>query len=177
MELETDRLVLREVVEDDWRAMLAIHSREDVVRWLSFDPMDEVAARAYVHDIVVRAQETPRSVFEFAITLPGDATMIGRTGMKRDDDPRCAMLWFTVDPEHHGKGYAVEATRALLGYAFETVGLHRVRGDCDPRNPASARVMEKLGMRCEGHHVQDVFIKGEWCDSQLFAMLASEWRR
>ncbi len=176
MRIETDRLVLREFADDDWRAMLATHARPDVVRWLSFDAMDEAAAREYVQGIVVCARETPRMVFEVAITLPGDDTMIGRTGMRRDDDPRCATLWFAIDPAHHGKGYAVEAARALLGYAFETVGLHRVRGDCDPRNPASARVMEKLGMRCEGHHVQDVFIKGEWCDSQLFAVLASEWR-
>jgi RimJ/RimL family protein N-acetyltransferase len=55
------------------------------------------------------------------------------------------------------------------------VKLHRVWGDCDPRNPASARVMERAGMRREGHLVQNVWIKGEWCDSLIFGMLASEW--
>lgn len=174
--LTTDRLVLREFVEDDWSAMLAIHAREDVVRFLSFEAMDETAARAYVQGIMVSTREVPRMVFEFAITLPGDDTMIGRTGLRRDEDPRSANLWFTVDPAHHGKGYAVEAARALLGLAIETVGLHRVWGACDPRNVASARVMDKLGMRREGHHVQDVFIKDEWCDSVIFAILAVEWQ-
>ena len=175
--IETARLVLREFVEDDWRAMLAFHSRADVVRWLTIEPMDEIAAREYVQGIMVCAREVPRLIVEFAVTLPGDDTLIGRTGIRRGDDLRMAELWFTFDPAHHGKGYAVEAARALLEYAFGTLGLHRVWGDCDPRNPASARVMEKLGMRREGHLVQNVFIKGEWCDSVMFAILASEWLR
>lgn len=175
--ISTERLVLREFVEDDWRAMLAIHAQPTVVRWLTFEPMDEAAARAYVQGALACAREVPRVVVELAVTLRSADTLIGRTGFRRGEDPRTAMLWFTFDPAHQGKGYAVEAARALLGYAFEVLGLHRVWGDCDPRNPASARVMEKLGMRAEGHLVQNFFIKGEWCDSLLFAVLASEWRR
>jgi RimJ/RimL family protein N-acetyltransferase len=48
--------------------------------------------------------------------------------------------------------------------------------DCDPRNPASARVMEKLGMRQEAHFRENSFYKGEWCDSLIYAMLDREWR-
>jgi len=175
MTLATERLVLREFALDDWRAMLAIHSQPEVVRWLMFDVMDEAGARAYVQRIIDGVRD--QVVVELAVTLPGDDTLIGRTGFRRGEDPRIAELWFTIGPAHQGKGYAVEAARALLGYAFETLGLHRVWGDCDPRNPASAGVMKKLGMRSEGHLVQNVFIKGEWCDSLVFAMLAEEWFR
>ncbi|MBL0217714.1 MAG: GNAT family N-acetyltransferase [Myxococcales bacterium] len=175
MRVATERLVLREFVEDDWRTVYAIESQPEVVRYQTNDVYDEAAAREYVQGILVSAREVPRLVFDFAITL--DGVMIGRTGMKRGDDPRMASLWFEVMPELQGKGYATEAARALLGYAFEEVKLHRVYGDCDPRNPSSARVMEKVGMRREAHLVQNVFIKGEWCDSLMFAMLASEWRR
>ena len=65
-----------------------------------------------------------------------------------------------------GKGYATEAACAMLAYAFEDLKLHRVYGDCDDRNVASARVMEKVGMRREAH---------ESCDSLNFAMLDHEW--
>lgn len=176
MRLETARLVLREFVEGDWRAMHATHSREDVVRYLTIEPMDEAAAREYVQGTMVSARELPRAEWELAITRRGgDDTMLGRVGMKRDADPRSAMLWFTLDPAQHGNGYATEAVRALLDHAFGDVKLHRVWGDCDPRNMQSGRVMERAGMRREGHLVQNVWIKGEWCDSVLYALLASEW--
>ena len=58
---------------------------------------------------------------------------------------------------------------------FGQLGMHRLFGDCDPRNAASARLMERLGMRSEAHHVQNLWAKGEWCDSWIYARLASEW--
>jgi RimJ/RimL family protein N-acetyltransferase len=172
--LATDRLVLREFVDDDWRVLHAIESRPAVVRYLPTPPRTEDDAREYVQGIVVAATEVPRIVFDFAVTL--DGAMIGRCGMHRKEgEPRIAYLWFVIDPVHGGKGYATEAATAVLGHAFDTVALHRVFGECDPRNPASARVMEKLGMRREAEHVEDVWIKGEWCGTQVFAMLSREW--
>ncbi len=175
MLLATARLVLREFVDDDWAALYAIASLPEVGRYQTTDFLDEDGARQYVQGIMVSACETPRLVFDFVVML--DGVLIGRTGMRRGADPRMASIWFEIAPVHQGKGYAAEAARGLLVHAFDEIGLHRVSGDCDPRNASSARVMEKIGMRREGHLVQNVFIKGEWCDSVMFAMLASEWRR
>jgi RimJ/RimL family protein N-acetyltransferase len=117
-------------------------------------------------------------VFDFAITLRDSDEMIGRCGMKRSDhEPREAMLWYVVAPEWQGQGIAAEAARAVVGYAFDELKLHRVFADCDPRNPASARVMEKVGMRREALFVENVWIKGEWCDSLVYAVLRREWPR
>jgi len=172
--LTTPRLVLREFVEDDWRVVHAIESRAEVVRYLPFAERTEDNAREYVQGILVHAREVPRTVFDFAITLDGQ--MIGRTGMgRKEGELRVASLWFVIDPAHAGQGYVTEAATAVLRFAFEEVKLHRVYGDCDPRNLASARVMEKLGMRLEAEHVEDVWIKDEWCGTQIFAMLAREW--
>ncbi len=173
--LATERLVLREMSPADAAGLHAIISLPEVVRYQTEDPADEEATRAVIERIVAGAAATPRLLFDFAVMHGVD--LVGRVGMKRESDPSMATLWFEMAPVHHGRGFASEAARALLGFAFEEVGLHRVSGDCDPRNPASARVMEKLGMRREAHLVQNVFIKGEWCDSLVFAMLASEWRR
>jgi len=176
--LETERLVLREFVEDDWRALYAMESQPDVVRYQSNDVHDEQRSRTYVTDSIASARAEPRMIFELAITTRGDEAYLGRVGVRRSEsDPRLGELWFVVSPAEQGKGYVTEAARALIGHAFAEVGMHRIYGDCDPRNPASARVMEKLGMRREGHLVQNVWIKGEWCDSVLFAILASEWTR
>jgi RimJ/RimL family protein N-acetyltransferase len=96
--------------------------------------------------------------------------------MHRDDkQPADAMFWYVLDPAHHGQGYATEAARALLAYSFGELGLHRVWADVDPRNPASMRVCERLGMRKEAHHIENVFIRDEWCDTVIYAMLRREW--
>ena len=64
---------------------------------------------------------------------------------------------------------------ALLRLGFEDLGLHRIAARCDARNTASARVMERSGMRHEAHLVQSEFIKNEWTDELIYAILRSEW--
>ncbi len=175
MKLETERLVLRDIREDDWRALLAIESRPEQVRYQSFDAHTEDTVRAYIARVIAGAREEPRLVYDLAITRDG-GELLGRAGFRRDaSELRVGELWFNVAPELTGQGLATEAARAIVTFAFRELGMHRMFGDCDPRNPASARVMERLGMRREGHHVQNVFLKGEWCDSLIYAVLASEW--
>lgn len=177
VQLATEHLVLRDLVEDDWRAILAIEGRPEQVRYQSFEAHTEHSARAYVERVMADARAVPRRVYDLAITRRPEPVLIGRVGFARDaTDPRVAELWFNLAPEARGQGLATEAARALLAFAFDTLGLHRVHGDCDPRNPASAAVMERLGMRREGHLVENVFLKGEWCDSLVYALLAREWR-
>ncbi len=78
--------------------------------------------------------------------------------------------------DHHGQGYATEAARALLGYGFEELDLHRIIATCQPENPASYRVMEKLGMRREGHFRQCIDRgQGVWWDEYFYALLKDEW--
>lgn len=176
MELVTARLRLREFRDDDWEPLFEMERRPEVVRYLTKEVQSEADVREYVQGIRVSAVEVPRMVYDFALTLHGDDRMLGRCGMRRTDtEPREAMLWYVVAPEHQGRGYAAEAARAVMAYAFDELQLHRVFADCDPRNPASARVMEKIGLRREAHLVENVWIKGEWCDSLIYALLRREW--
>ena len=64
----------------------------------------------------------------------------------------------------------------MLRIGFDEVGLHRILGGCDPRNGPSAALLPRLGMREEGHLREVEFVKGEWVDEQVFAMLEDEWR-
>ena len=93
---------------------------------------------------------------------------------ERDASAGRARLAFR--PGYHGRGYATEASRPLLAFAFEVLGLHRVVGRLEPRNPASARVLEKLGMRREAHLVGNEWVKGEWQSEDVYAVLDREWR-
>ena len=77
--------------------------------------------------------------------------------------------------DHSGRGYAIEAARVVLGVAFGEFGPHRVTGSCDARNLASARLMERLGMRREAHFRSNEYVKDEWCDELVYAILREEW--
>jgi RimJ/RimL family protein N-acetyltransferase len=86
-------------------------------------------------------------------------------------------IWYLVEPESWGKGIATEAAKHLLDFGFGELGLHRIWATCLPENPASARVLEKAGMRKEGFLVGNLKIHGVWKSSFLYAMLAEEWSR
>jgi RimJ/RimL family protein N-acetyltransferase len=68
-----------------------------------------------------------------------------------------------------------EAARLVVDFAFRELKMHRVFVDIDPRNTASVRIAEKLGMRREAWLVENVWSKGEWCDSVIYALLEREW--
>ncbi|WP_082114022.1 GNAT family N-acetyltransferase [Kiloniella litopenaei] len=95
-------------------------------------------------------------------------------------------LWFVektweigwlILPEFQGRGYASEAARALIKVGFEELGLHRIIATAQPQNPASCRVMEKIGMRREGEFLQCIpRPDGTWWDEVLYAILASEYQ-
>ncbi len=84
-------------------------------------------------------------------------------------------IGYTFNPAYHGRGLATETALALLRLGFEGLGLHRITGHLDARNTASARVLERAGMRREAHLVENEFVKGEWSDELVYAMLRSEW--
>ncbi|HEY9339042.1 MAG TPA: GNAT family protein, partial [Kribbella sp.] len=78
-------------------------------------------------------------------------------------------------PDFHGRGYAAEASVELLRLGFEELGMHRIIGRLDFRNTGSSNLLRRLGLRQEAHFVRNEFLKGEWTDELVFAMLYSEW--
>lgn len=174
MELVTERLVLREFFEDDWLALRAIEFQPEVTRYMMRDVTSDLSIRTYIARAMATAQAEPRMEFDLAITL--GAQFIGRCGLKRKEhEERLGEIWYLLDPAHQGNGYAIEATRALLRLGFEELGLHRIHADVDPRNLPSVRLLERVGMRREAHFLKDVWIKGEWCDTLIYAILDDEW--
>ena len=85
-------------------------------------------------------------------------------------------IGFSMDGAIRGQGYASEAMRALLDYGFQTLGLHRITALADVENARSHVVLEKLGFRREGRLAQNFHVRGEWRDSDLFALLRAEWQ-
>ena len=180
--IETPRLLLREFVSRDLDAVHAYSSLDEVTRFLVWGPNTLLQSKQTVRGFLNDQKEKPRTSFDLAILLKGtgrrgsQSRLIGGVGLKLTDwENRTADIGYVLHPDHWGQGYAVEAARAL-GYAgFRDFGLQRIVATCDQRNKASARVMEKLGMRREGAFRQSKFIQGEWRDEFLYAFLAAEF--
>jgi RimJ/RimL family protein N-acetyltransferase len=153
-------------------ALHAIRSREDVVRWLYWDARTEEQTREWLEGILARPPETGTTL---AVELRESGELVGHVNVIVDVANRQGEIGFMFHPGHQGRGYATEATRALLDHAFEHYGLHRVYGRLEPRNAASARVLEKLGMRREALLVENEWVKGEWQSEAIYALLAREW--
>ena len=177
MILTTERLVLREFDDADWPAVLAYQSDP---RYLRFYPWTERTAfevREFVRMFLAWRDEQPRTRFQFAITLPGDGTLIGNCGIRLlAPGAQEADLGYELDPRYWGSGYATEAAQAMLSLGFQNPSIHRIGARCIAENTASARVLEKIGMRQEGHLREKEWMQERWWDTLLYAILDHEWR-
>jgi RimJ/RimL family protein N-acetyltransferase len=169
--LETERLLLRPFAPGDFESLLAIQSRPDVARWLYWEARDADAVRAALEE------KLGDSGLSFATVLKSTGELIGDCSVFTvSDEHRQGEIGFVFHPGHHGCGYATEAARALLAFAFGECGFHRVIGRLEARNSASARVLERIGMRQEAHLVENEWVKGEWQSERVYAILEHEWR-
>jgi ribosomal-protein-alanine N-acetyltransferase len=176
MLLRTNRLLLRDFVESDWPALHAVESLPEVAQFQDFATRTPEQSRAYVLDSMKGAAEDPRLTYDLAVILLADNFLIGRCGLGlTDPDVGEAALWYTLHPAHWSQGYTTEAARAIVDFGFRELRLHRIWADCDPANVGSWRVLEKIGMHREGHLRENAWIKGEWVDSLIYAILDHEW--
>lgn len=175
--IDTARLRLRPFTLDDLDALHAIQSRPDVVRYLYWEPRsrddvyEALAARAR-HT----ALEAEGDTLVLALERRDSGALIGDVNLHwLSAAHRQGEIGFVLHPDHHGHGYGREAAIEMLRLGFEGLRLHRIIGRCDARNAASAHLLERLGMRREAHLRQNEFVKGEWCDEYVYALLAAEW--
>lgn len=176
MQIMTRRLILREWEESDWVAAHAIHSDPEVMRYMTAEPETEEETRATIGDWMSRAAKQPRTSYSLAMILQTEGRLIGRAGLYITADSRIAYIGYHLDRAYWGQGYITEAMRPLIQFGFEQLGLHRIYAECHPANTGSARVMERLGMRREAHLRQNLWAKGEWWDTLVYAILDHEWK-
>jgi RimJ/RimL family protein N-acetyltransferase len=172
--LHTERLTVRPMRAADVDDVHAYHSLPEVCRYVPFEPR----TREQVVEKVAK--------YSAALTLAGDddywQLAIEREGRVIGDlyfaissvQNATGEIGWTLHPDHHGNGYMTEAAGAMLELAFGTLDLHRVRARLDPRNHASAALCRRLGMREEAHFREDIWFKGEWADTLVYAILARE---
>ena len=173
----TERLALRPFRDDDLDAFHDIQRRPDVVRYLYWEPRSRAEAKEMLGRRMQQAAiEREGNGLHLAADLRTGAPMIGHFSLLFSSlEHRQGEIGFVVHPDHHGHGYALEGAREMLRLGFEELGLHRIIGQCDARNVASAGLMERLGMRREAHSRQSVWFKGRWADEYFYAITREEW--
>ena len=149
--LTTARLRLRLFDERDFDAVYDIERRPEVDRYLYWESRTRDETRAALdRRVKMTSLDDDAAALRLAVVRRDSGELIGDFSLSlRNREYRQGEIGFMFHPDHQGHGFAAEAGRAVLGLGFETYGLHRVFGSCDARNTASARLMERLGMRLE----------------------------
>jgi RimJ/RimL family protein N-acetyltransferase len=175
-QFETERLLLREFVKSDWKAVHEYASDPEVVRFLEWGPNNTDESVSFLEGTLACQKEKPRRIYEFAITLKETGKVIGACGLRiNDQDNKQAEIGYCYNRHYWGNGYASEAAHSVIAFGFSQLGLHRVIATCDSNNVASASVLRKAGMRQEGHFIEERKVRGEWRDTLQFAVLNREF--
>jgi RimJ/RimL family protein N-acetyltransferase len=177
MILTTARLVLREVEDTDWQAILAYQSDP---RYRHYDALPHHLrhdVQRLVREFVHWQHAKPRHKFQLAITLRTHQDLIGTCGIRQATaHTQEAELGYELHPDHWGQGYATEAARAILTFGFGTLHLQRIWAQCVAENEASVRVLERIGMGHERHRIKHTWVHNRGRDILRYAMSQAEWR-
>jgi [ribosomal protein S5]-alanine N-acetyltransferase len=167
MQLETRRLIIRDFVEADFEAVHAYGSDPEVVRYMVFPPSTPEGTREHLAHCIALAQERPRRTYDMGIVLKDTGQLVGgiTIGVTNPDEGEAAFSYL-FNRSAWGQGYASEALAELLRFGFTELGLRRIADSCDAANVASARVMEKCGLRCVD----------ESDEERWYAITAAEWQ-
>ncbi len=144
--------MLRPCAAADTGALHALWTDAAVRRWL----WDEVVIdRATASEVIAAsaASFASRGFGQWCVEVRGEAGLIGFAGLREIEAPPEVELLYGFAPAQWGRGFATEASRAVLAYGFQTAGLARIAGRTDTPNRASARVLERIGMHFEGEHI------------------------
>ncbi|MFF9495987.1 GNAT family N-acetyltransferase [Streptomyces flaveolus] len=174
--LHTARLRLRAFEDADANDLFALQSSARILRYWDSPPWTE-RSRAEAFITACRRMEQEGTGARLAVDRVADGAFIGWCTLNSwNPDFRSASLGYCYDEAAWGQGYATEAARALLGWAFDTLDLNRVQAEADTRNVASARVLEKLGFMREGTLREDCVVNGDVSDSWVYGLLRREWQ-
>ena len=171
--METDRLIIRKFSTDDWEDLYEYLSDQEVVKYEPYDTFTQEACK----------QEANRRSGDenfWAVCLKDTDKLIGNIYLVKQDFDTWE-LGYVFNSNFHGNGYATEAAKALMNTAFRENSARRITAMCNPLNTPSWKVLERLGMRREGHLIKNIYFKKDdsgnpiWADTYEYGILMSEW--
>jgi [ribosomal protein S5]-alanine N-acetyltransferase len=183
--IETERLILRPVEEGDFKAMFEYARDPDVAKFTTWEAHKNIEdSKTHVRFILKRYKGNKPS--NWAVILKPenkdsrpetrDSRLIGTCGFVSEFKANNrAEIGFAIRKDCWNKGYVTEALKKTLEFGFKTIGYNRIEAICDVENIASARVLEKCGMKFEGILRQYIMKRGEFRDVRSYAILAEDY--
>lgn len=167
--LETERLLLRKFEQADFK---------DIVAWgeIASGQSAEVEARKFLDYCF--GEYRAGGAGPWGMHLKETGSIVGNCGFPHIIFPElCGEVNYYVALQHRGQGLAAEAVKALLKFGFREVGLTRIQARCEPDNPGSERVMQKVGMKFEGFIEHAPFSNGPVPKQKLYAILLKDFNQ
>ena len=178
MNLITPRLRLRDLAITDLEAVHELLCIPETDEFNTMGLPENIAAtRAILEGWLEQHQQQPAANYIRVMEQLSDGRFVGLIAMIGNKAPKYkrAEIWYKIHKELFGLGYTTEAMKAILHFAFVTLGLHRVEAGCAVDHIASRRVMEKSGMQLEGRSRKILPIRGQWVDAFKYAILDTDY--
>lgn len=174
-QIETQRLVLREVTTDDAAAILVIHGDTDLMQWFGSDPLPDLQAAAQLVDTFAEWRRS-RTGTRWGLQLKGHRDLIGTCGLFRWDQrwKRCT-TGYELARAFHGKGLMREALSAIFHWGFRSMDLNRIEAQIHPKNLASLKLAETIGFQREGLLREVGYWGGRHHDLLQYALLRRDY--
>lgn len=180
IELESERLIFRKFIQDDFPIAYDWLSNLENIKFRSSEPKNEKQVHEYLDWAIKCANETECVNFRYAVVLKKNNALIGSCELYYTDRDPAGVAW-ELHRDYWKQGFGTEIGNILLELAFDKLNIHRIIADCNTLNRGSYRIMELIGMRREAHFVKcyrgNSALNHEWCDKYQYAILREEWQQ
>jgi len=167
--IRTERLVIRELHQDDWRPLHAMVSEPSLAERREEMAVPE-AVKRHVEEVIALQDSPSRCSYELAVCAAETGEFVGEADLGFMPGSAEAEIGIVLVASSHGRGFGAEICRALIGLAFGPLKLRRVVGYCDPANASSRRMMEKARMRLEDERSVFDHLMNRWRDACIYVI-------
>ena len=175
--LITQRLLLRDFQTADFEPFFATTQSPAYQRFYAAEEMTRPFWEMIFGNILAGTNEPDRDAYQLAICQQSDGALIGTCGVRMEDAAhQQASFGCAIGEPYWGHGYALEATRALIDFAFAELPIHRIYAETNWENQSARSLAEKLGFRLEGHLRHYKYFRDRWWDGAIYAILRDDWQ-
>jgi RimJ/RimL family protein N-acetyltransferase len=161
----------------DARDIFSYRSEPDIYQFQTWQPKTILDVEQFIETRIAGEPDLPNTWFQLAICKYDPNMLIGDCGLHfLEKGSSQVEVGITLKREHQGLGYATGALKLVFNFLFGELKKQRIFGSVDPNNRASIRLMERLGMRMEGHFIESIWSNDHWSDDVIYAILSREWK-